>query len=227
MRDAVVRQFSQKIKGHLDNSFQGWIAVVGGSLREPELESLAGTIASEYSVKTFGVDQEADFFLDLNEEAHRVADFSDPCGLILCSQVLEHVWNHHNAFKALEDIASKGTLLWLAFPASNIVHGSPHYYSAGFTEQFAAKNLASRGWKIIDSGSFSSRRNYLARHAKNLWLSEAETKRPFRYLSPEGTSLAEKINRVRYFLWPLIWLSLQRESTDPKWAVESWVLAQR
>ena len=61
------------------------VGVVGGSQRDPELQSLRN-IGMEINLTTYGIDN-CDIFLDLNTK-NQIVNEND---LVLCSQVLEHV----------------------------------------------------------------------------------------------------------------------------------------
>jgi hypothetical protein len=76
------------------------IAVIGGSRDEPELELLK-LRGFNLTIKLYGIEN-YEHHLDLNLPTmdHKFEKFD----LILCSQVLEHIWNHQNSFKIFENL---------------------------------------------------------------------------------------------------------------------------
>lgn len=154
------------------------VAVIGGSSSDPEVEVLK-KILPEVRISYLGIENpnsdNSFLFFDLNE---RNADHSSKYDLILCSQVLEHIWNIENAFSTFKRILRQGKFLWLNCPASNMPHGSPHYYSAGYTGDFLSKNLEMRGFQILLNQQFGSKRNYFMTHALRFWPTERELARP-------------------------------------------------
>ena len=125
------------------------IAVVGGTSRDPEVLEIK-RISPTATLDFFGIENphsDTNFtYLDLNDPIQNLKNKYD---LVLCSQVLEHVWNIENTFNVLVSLVSKNGFIWFNCPASNMAHGSPAYYSAGYTAEFVAKNLESRGFAIL------------------------------------------------------------------------------
>lgn len=215
MRDSLVSRFQQTVLPHL--SAHASVAVVGGSLADPEALAVAD-MAGSFSV--LGIEG-SDVFFDLNLSQTNSSKFD----LVLCSQVLEHVWRPEKAIANLASLLGQGGMLWLNCPASNFPHGSPSYYSAGYTDTLLIQHLETLGLKVVAAGQICSRRNYVARHLFNLWLSEKETRIPLRYVKSE--SLWESINRTLRFGLKLLFISFLREEQNPTWAVESWAVAKR
>jgi 2-polyprenyl-3-methyl-5-hydroxy-6-metoxy-1,4-benzoquinol methylase len=106
------------------------VGVLGGGRDEPEIQAL-GTIDRKFNVRTIGLDA-SEIHLDLNS-ASLTDDSFEKFDFLLCSQVLEHVWNHNNFFINLNSLVKKGGLVWLSAPAVNHPHGSPDFYSPGFS----------------------------------------------------------------------------------------------
>jgi SAM-dependent methyltransferase len=204
------------------------VAVVGGSRREPELCSLHSQVLVDY----FGIandDLEPNFeFLDLN---HRPTKAVGRYDLVLCSQVLEHVWDVRAAIDNLVNLTSPGGFLWIGCPTSNFPHGSPHYYSAGYTSELIVNLLEQSGVEVIDSGMVGSERNYVWTHAHRHWPSEAELARPLRasvaMAFHSGGSLPKRLLRCarRLTLFPLLTTDATVVS-DVRFATESWVLGR-
>jgi len=200
--------------------------VVGGTPQDPEYEfikSLGGSTQTRF----LGIEKtDSNFhYLDLNDFHSQTISGR----LVLCSQVLEHVWNHENFFLNLKELTEKNGYLWLNVPMSNFVHGSPEYYSAGFAKEYLVKNLEKNHFEIISSGSIGSRRYYAATHLLGNWLTEKEHENPlFNYHFQPGTRLGiiKKLIIDLSRRIPLLFLS--KKVTDlPRYATEAFVFAKR
>jgi SAM-dependent methyltransferase len=133
--------------------------------------------------------------------------------LVICAQVLEHVWNLNIAFENLSKLLnSDNGLLWINCPASNMVHGSPEYFSAGYS-------LA---------GSFGSRRLYFFTHALQFWPTKFELEHPiltFRPLRSYGRKIV--IETIRGFFGRTYSVLLSsKQTSEPQYATESFALAK-
>lgn len=192
------------------------VAVLGGSLKEPELANLSAR------VEIFGIDDQSRF-LDLNMPTP--GDLSEKFDLVLSSQTLEHLWNHSTFFDNVANLCKIGGLVWLNCPASNFPHGSPNYFSAGYTADYLTLNLIQRGFEIIHSETIASKRNYIARHRLGLWLSDSENGFPLRYLARFSKPL-DLIDNVRKYFFGLLYLSFLSESNTEFFGVESLCFAK-
>ena len=88
------------------------IAVVGGDNDQIEILILN---KMEYStdVTTFGIENQDEFF-DLNIINNIKNDnFFD---LIICTQVIEHIWNHGSFFENIRSISKPNTIIYLRLP---------------------------------------------------------------------------------------------------------------
>jgi SAM-dependent methyltransferase len=142
------------------------VALVGGGPNEAELEII--NLAGGISVTFFGIEEipNDEFrFLDLNADS----EFEEEFDLVICSQVLEHVWNHQLVFDNLAKLVKVGGLLWIGCPASNYAHGSPGYYAAGFAPEYLEKNFHLRNFSTILSEFLGSSRYYFLTHALQIW----------------------------------------------------------
>lgn len=202
------------------------VAVVGGSVDEPELKLLTG-LGYEMNIEIFGID-EGDTWLDLND----VGDFSLPnrrqFDLVLCSQVLEHVWNHSEAIKTISSFLKPEGFLWLACPASNKSHASPHYYSAGFSPEYLESQVVSSSLKCVSKGQIGTARLYKATHLLPSWLSVNEHNSPFFSAFRSQPVIKRLFFRVRYLLTSLeLFFTSGKVTTSGRWATESWIVASR
>lgn len=198
------------------------LGVVGGSYTEPEIREL-NKLKIDLHVSTLGIEA-SDFFLDLNSEFEIDSKFD--FDLLLCSQVFEHIWNHGAAFETLFQLTSFNGYVWINVPASNRMHGSPDFYSAGFTSEYLSENLRRVGFKVISSGSVGTQRNYLATHMLPYWLSVKAHSQPILTLRHDTSLLKNFYLFLRYL--PTL-LMLQFTSTRINFAgrytTESWALA--
>jgi len=194
------------------------LAVVGGDRDDPEILALQGA-GIEFTLRTLGVAEAADEYLDLNERSEHEAHYD----LVLCSQVLEHVWDHGTAFSNLAALVHPGGLLWMACPAPNREHASPEYYSAGFSPTYLRQNLEKVGFDVLDAGQMGSERLYFMTHTIGTWPSGVQYRKPLRHalFGLDRSKLEMLIRMVPVLL-------MERQFTsDPRWATESWALGRR
>lgn len=219
MRDALTKIFSDQISPFKSSLCK--IAIVGGSIDEPEWKSLGlkPLSATLYNLEPTGFERE--FQIDLNSDTPARMHYD----LVICNQVLEHVWNHNRFFQSITSLVSSNGLLWVSAPSSNFEHGSPDYFAAGYTDTYLANNLAATGFEIVSGGSIASKRCYLSRHMFGYWISASEAREPLRNLPIAPVSGMSAATRLKKCLL-LLGLALIRESEESRWAVESWVLAR-
>lgn len=201
------------------------VAVVGGLAQEPELDSLVRS-GVEFEVTTFGLDG-TDWLLDLNavDPKFKPAKRFD---LVLCSQVLEHVWNHEAFFTNLTVLCSEGTHLWLAAPKANRPHASPDFYSAGFTQSYLTLNVQNYQFRVVAGGEVGSRRLYESALLSRTWLSVKAYRFPIAaYIFDDSRPILTRLLlTIGKFPQNLRFTFLSGScSSDPRWATESWTLA--
>lgn len=153
------------------------IAILGGSSQDPEVEILMQKFP-ESKITYLGIENPSNdnpwIFLDLNEPMYIEREFD----LIVCAQVLEHVWNLEVAFKHIQKISHIGGFIWINCPASNIAHGSPNFFSAGYSPAYLEKNFENLGFGTISLGCLGSMRSYWATHLLRLWPTKREFNHP-------------------------------------------------
>jgi SAM-dependent methyltransferase len=204
------------------------IAIVGGSSGEPELVQLLRIYPN--AITTFlGVESSPGdkpfLMFDLNEpiRIHQTFD------IVICAQVLEHVWNLENAIQNLTNIVEpKGGILWLNCPASNMVHGSPEYFSAGYTPRMLSKLLELYSFEVLTADSIGSRRLYFFTHALQYWPTRLELAHPvitYRPLRSYGRNLIQET--VRGFAGRLYSLFLSNKKLfGSQFSTETFVLSK-
>lgn len=127
------------------------IAIVSGSLQEPELNFLN----AHCQVDTLDFEQNPELFdLTKNWSGVEYEKYLEKYDLVLCEQVLEHLPNPELAFKNLSNLLAPGGYLHVSVPGINNTHGLPHYFFAGFppqtlqyfANQTTLKTLEISGW---------------------------------------------------------------------------------
>jgi len=218
----MVEQFLDLLTPSLDPSKRYTLAVVGGSKHEPEIEAL---ISKGYSIEvdSYGI-EDADFVLDLNTKSNLPSKIYD---IVLCIQVIEHVWNHDNCFKHLKNLLGPEGYIWINCPASNRWHPSPDFFTAGFTSGYLENMLSNLDIEIVKAGSIGSKRNYYATHLLPWWLSRMNHK--FIFSRPPGRTLMKTVALLIVYspyLLLLLFASSKIDSKNPKFFTESWVLGR-
>lgn len=180
----TLRFFDALERASNDNQIRK-ILVLGGGPDEPELESLR-EVSTE--VFYFGIEKPLDaenfLYLDLDQ----VNACNQKFDLVICNQVIEHLFKLQNAFATIGSLINPHGLLWITAPANNFRHGSPHYYSAGYSREFLEKNLAEHEFVVLESGELSSKRVYLYRHLLRIWPTEFQIRFPLvAYFGTQGS----------------------------------------
>jgi hypothetical protein len=190
MRELIVSIFRQKIDPYLIDIES--VAVVGGSKRDPEVVELEKS--KIFVVKTYGIDDESDFKLDLNlqNDNHSKHD------LVICSQTFEHIYDVKNGMSNLASLMKENSLLWVACPASNRSHGSPDYYSAGYQPELIVSLATGLSLEPITYGKIGSKRNYFFTHALRVWPTMDELKHPITKYDFSRLPANSKLNIFRF-----------------------------
>ena len=184
---------------HLSNIHR--VLILGGGMGEPELR-----IFSQMKVEI----HHAGISSDTPENNFHIVDLNNAVGLpitfdiVICNQVLEHLYNLDNAFNVMENLVGKGGLIWITCPANNYRHGSPNFFSAGYSREFLETNMLKRGFIDVDTGEVSSRRVYLYRHLMQIWPTEKQIRNPlFSYFGVSGKISLKLIYNLKTIFWRL------------------------
>ena len=221
VRKLVTAKFNEWIESSIKPQS---IAVVGGDSAEPELEHLSDSKITFFGIENTNNDPRFRR-LDLNSELPNITA-DEEYDLVLCSQVLEHLYNVPKALKTITSLVKPGGHVWLGFPSSNFPHGSPEYYSAGYPFQTVAKLLPTE-FEIVISGQIGSKRNYLWTHTLREWPSLDELNHPIRFIWQTPASLPRKFFRtLRRLRQSAVVLSENKISHEIEWATESYILAK-
>lgn len=150
-RVVTLMQFKSFLNS-LPNSLDS-IAVVSGSLTEPELILVGGPSHAE--VLSF---DDNPYLFDLNKDwaLPEWFKYHNAFDLVLCEQVLEHVLDPKRALQNLELILKPGGLLHITVPAVNNSHGEPFYFYAGFPPETLTSFAKDAGLSVLASSSWMS-----------------------------------------------------------------------
>lgn len=221
-RVRVTNEFSKAIGVHIPRNLTLKVGIIGGSLDDFEVgELLIHSPKAQFTV--LGIES-SDVFMDLNQPVVKSLDFD----MVLVSQVLEHIWNHNNFFENIVASVKKGGYIWVSCPASNKVHASPDYFSAGFTNHLIQNNFELRNVESLSSGGFGSRRLYVGTHLLPGWLTLRGHSFPLIYAFEERVLFSRIILWIRYFPY-LVCLSFMNaeDSRSERWFTESWWIGRR
>jgi len=169
MREEVVKMFIKYITPYLKAI--NTVAIVGGSTSDPEIQELIKL--KQITADCYGIDQGL-IKLDLNLPYNSITKYD----LVICSQVLEHLYDVRQAIENLTKLTNNSGYIWIGCPASNRSHGSPHYYSAGYQPELIESLLNLFSSKVLHSGKLGSKRLYFMVHALRIWPSRSELRRP-------------------------------------------------
>ena len=229
MRAEVTQEFS-KFLDRIDERITR-VAVLGGTSQDPEVEVLKVRYPSA-EFHFLDIDnpfQDLNFhFIDINESSS-LLNYESYFDLVISSQVIEHIWNHTNYFKLLCNLVHTSGLIWVNCPKSNMVHGSPHYFSAGFTDTYLSKNLESQNCKILGTGEIGNRRYYLGVHLGRYWQTPRENRHPLMsYNFQTGSWYGIMWKYMRDFPTRVFLSGVSDSgSSSNEYATEAYVLAQR
>ena len=204
------------------------IGVVGGFSKEPELLELLN-IYPNAKVTFLGIEKSLfeNPFIELDLNTSR--DLNQVFDIVICAQVLEHVWNLNNSMTNLSKIVNpRGGFLWLNCPASNMVHGSPEYFSAGYSYKMISNNLKNHQFEIIFANSIGSKRLYFFTHALQYWPTKFELKHPlltYRPLRSYGRRLIPETFLGFFGRLYALFLS-NKELSNSQYDTETFVLAR-
>lgn len=218
--------FFDRLNLNIDRSSS--IAVVGGSRDEPELKLLDVDFKK---VDVFGISP-GEIFLDVNTNSVP-KKYQGRYDLVLCTGVVEHIYNHENLIECLKDLTVNLGLIFFCFPISNMYHGSPDYFSPGFTTDFFIKFFERQGMLIEDSGSLGGERIYFFTHTLNQWPNLKLYQRPFLFHIVQCLGLSESPRPPMKFLFHRLWarafawLIPKYISNENKWQQTGWLLARK
>ena len=222
-REAVLNHFISQIENLGADLLIDQINVLGGSACDPEVIYLKD-LFPDARITTYGIEN-SDYYMDLNLNYPDNRTLGD---IVLVSQVLEHVWCHDQFFANVVKLAKVGGFIWIGCPASNKAHGSPDYYSSGFTSAYLRSNIQNFESEVISTGFFGTKRLYLATHWIPGWLSVRAHRFPL-FFTFDNYRFIERFVLLFRYLGQLIVLSLTnpRPASNERWSTEAWILARK
>lgn len=122
------------------------VCVVSGSLNEPELAFLD----TENYIISFPQ-------VNLDEDWKRLGLVFPPCDLVLCNQVLEHIFSPAQALENLRYLVGPKGLIYITVPTINRGHGEPYFYSSGYHPRFLRRLAQNAGLEVLHEGWWGSR----------------------------------------------------------------------
>jgi SAM-dependent methyltransferase len=214
MRWAVAEIFENLLKSELNNALK--IGIVGGSENDPEVKIIA---LHSHDVTYLGIEPVKEFrfqYFDLNVQNNFGAKYD----LVICSQVLEHIFDVKQGIENLMQITKEGGRIWINCPYSNHSHGSPEFYSSGYAPALIEKLARKHGAQVLFSSQIGSKRQYFFTHTLRFWPNKTQ------YLYP----LLPTVSRfyLRKFMWFFIAAFLSSKvSSDEAHATETMVLLRK
>ncbi len=195
-RKWLSEMFATSLVKHSEGQKIHSVAVIGGGSDEPELLFLRDKAVR---VHFFGIEkpnEALDFkYLDLDF----VNVNTDCFDLVICNQVIEHLFKLQNAFETISSLVADNGFLWITAPANNFRHGSPHYYSAGYSREFLARNLEEQRFKVLELGELCSKRVYFYRHLLRIWPTSFQIHFPLiSYFGVQGSYLNKLLFNTRH-----------------------------
>jgi SAM-dependent methyltransferase len=193
------------------------IAILGGTSKDPEVELIKKQFPHS-KITYLGIENDSNdtpfLYLDLNKSI----DFKETFDLVVCSQVLEHIWNFDVAVNLIRELVPVSGRIWINCPTSNMAHGSPDYFSAGYTPSYLDKNFEKLGFQTLNSGCYGSERYYKATHLLRLWSTRKEHDHPISGYRISGKitlgKIKEMLFRIPGRLTMTIWNKDVREDID-------------
>jgi len=182
------------------------VLIIGGSNDEPELEILRNK-GLDLNLTLYGIEEYETYF-DMNKQNDVENNSFD---FLICSNVLEHVWNIENFFENIKNLTNENTLVFINCPKSNMEHGSPEYYSAGYPKEFLIKNLENKNFIILEAGEVGSERFYKSIHLLQTLYTKEEIESKYRF---KNNSMLSKLKHLAKLYNLGHYLSLTRSSNS-------------
>jgi hypothetical protein len=129
----------------------------------------------------------------------------------------------------ITELAKPNGFIWLNCPASNIAHGSPEFYSAGYSPDFLEINLEIRNIKTLTVSCVGSERSYKTTHFLRHWATELEYNNPLTGYRISGHVTLGKIKEMLCRIpGRILMLTWRTEISDEiKFATESFYFGQK
>jgi hypothetical protein len=230
MRDVALSEFrTQIVKRNLDKKLLK-IAVVGGSAGEPELSAFSGNSSVTFFGISKGQSDDPFVYLDANDDPLELpSEYLNAFDIVICNNVLEHLHNVSNGFANLCALVGFSGYLWVVVPNCTFRHGSPDYFSAGYSVDYLMMATKKNGLVVLDSGNFANIRQYRFEHLLGLWPTPGLLKYPlFSYFPIAGSFYTKLLYQLKTFNIRLFLSLSKNEVTNSRdFASISWIFAER
>ena len=214
MRWNVTNLFEKLLISEIEKGLK--VGIVGGSENDPEVKIIQN---HPHDITFLGVEKVESFkfvYFDLNHFNKSKEKYD----LVVCSQVLEHIFDVKQGIKNLVDITKVGGYIWINCPFSNHAHGSPEFYSAGYTPGLIVNLAKMYGAEAVYSSQLGSRRQHFFTHTLRFWPNKNQYNRP---LWPTYSRFY-----LKNFSWFIIAALLKSKVSDAEeTATETMVLLKR
>jgi hypothetical protein len=228
-RNVVRNQIASDFKSLcLENVQIHRVAVVGGSLDDHEVSQVR-QLFPKITIDIYGIDLEQNL-MNLNMPPLRRKNYD----LVLCTNVLEHVFNHENFAENLLSLLEVDGKIWCCFPFNDMYHGAPLYFSAGFHPAYVESLFARHGGETLKSTIVSSKRLYLFTHLLRDWPSQFRYEHPFvgqimwaLGLRSNPRPPIRNLSPSRIFFSLILSLIPKQFNTDPNYGCASWLLVRK
>ena len=218
-RAASLYYFKQFINKHSSNYAKLNIAVVSGSLNEPELYFFK----KDSKVDILSYEDNSLFDLDIVWNTSDYSSYINQYDVVLCNHVLEHIPNVERAFYNLHLLLKRNGLLYISVPGINNIHSDPLYYYAGFHFRTLNYFASKFNFQILESFGFFSRK-ISQMHSVCDWL-------PVKYSLGFYSLRYVTLKEFKSIKWILLnFLKYPRSNffdKEKKFLVTSWLLAKK
>lgn len=227
IRSVSMEIFNKQLLGLLKQDEVQNVLIVGGSDNEPEIKLLENNIIANYfflnnydSLSTV-----YNIHHDMNKP-YSDSQYFEKFDLIICNQVLEHLYDLNQTLINLNFLLNKDGFIWLTFPASNFYHKSPDFFSTGYSTEIIKKLSDKYNLKIIFSDTLCNQREYYYRHLVRRWPSKNDFYYPLLVLYyTEGSILKRLLYNIRMLPQRQIIAAANKKFTqDLNYHVESIVI---
>jgi SAM-dependent methyltransferase len=225
-RAMVLKYFEEQVLELVLSQEEFRCAVVGGGHDEVEL-TIARKHIANLQVTSFDIVESPDVTIDLNEPDAIPNIWKGKFDLVICSQVLEHVWNVSQAIANLSVLLKKGGHIWINAPASNIKHGGDWYFSAGYQSSLLSNLSSLNGITEISRGEIGSERLYMSIHKQGNWPKIEWYRNPFL----RGFQSRQDLLHLRFLkFFPTnlsAWFWNPKEVVGSELSTESWFYGEK
>ncbi len=217
-------------KGSFPGKFAN-VGIVGGGLEEPELKLIKYDKAL-----TLNRSEESDYDLSLDWECMAKVS-AGKFDLIICCQVLEHVYDTRMAIKNLRYLLKDDGYLYLQTPGICNIHDAPDYFWSGFHPTTLELGCQGAGLKVITCGYWGSEKAAAMAGTRDWTPLGISQGKPYNTLHvfKQGVRIKTKLGRLkeiyesvkRYLNHERRFGGLQMWKQTREMAVISWIICKK